>query len=757
MSLESFTVVEDAVDGSSWGGELRRLNKELRMKLWIANPWRKAGKAAALPVAMKFAFSLVLVFAVALSVRATESVSSRPNIIFILCDDLGYGDVGVFYQNQRAAKSDRSLPFFSTPHIDSLAADGVQMMQHYCSAPVCAPSRASILTGLTQGHANVRDSQFDKALADTHTLGTVLQKAGYATAAFGKWGLQGGGEKREKSNAKGGKKKGKQAAAEVAEPAVDKAAQLAAWTAYPTKRGFDYYFGYVRHGDGHFHYPKEDGREVWQNDQEVSADLDKCYTTDLFTAQAKQWLTQQTKESPAKPFFVYLAFDTPHAKLQNPPCAYPVGGGLSGGVQWTGKPHAMLNTATGEVDGYMLPEYATATWDDDKNAATPEVPWPDVQRRYANDVRRIDFAVGDVLQLLKDLKIDDNTMVVFTSDNGPSKESYLPENYDPTFFRGYGPFDGIKRDTWEGGVREPTLARWPAGIPAGRRDEQPSGHWDWLSTFAEVAGVPVPAASDGVSLIPSLTWMVTHPPGTVYVEFNNNARTPSYADFSPVHRDRERKQMQVIFEQGYKGIRYDIQSAEDDFEIYDLTNDPQEISNLARKPEMAAVQVAMKAKVLRVRKADDSAPRPYDDALVPALATEPRGGAGLAWALFDGEWPWMPDFRTLAPKSHGEAKSVELSMAAGTDAFGVAFTAAFHVAEDGDYTFTLGSDGSTMLFVHDIRLIDEVMPSSSGTLHLRAGWHPVRLYYRHSGSTTPKLDVKCEHGGAVVDVEWRAL
>ena len=260
-------------------------------------------------------------------------VGAKPNIIFILCDDLGYGDVGVFYQNQRAALKDRSVPFFTTPHIDTLARDGVKLMQHYCAAPVCAPSRASLLTGLTQGHANVRDNQFDKALADTHTLGSVLRQAGYTTAAIGKWGLQG-------SAKPGGTE-------------ADEEGSASLWPAYPTKRGFDFYFGYVRHKDGHFHYPKEDQREVWENNREISAGLDLCYTTDLFTARAKKWIAEQTAAQPQKPFFLYIAYDTPHAKLQNPPCAYPAGGGLDGGVQWLGKTGAMLNTSTGTMDGWM--------------------------------------------------------------------------------------------------------------------------------------------------------------------------------------------------------------------------------------------------------------------------------------------------------------------------------------------------------------------------------------------------------------------
>ena len=663
----------------------------------------------------------------------TNAPVSRPNIILILTDDLGYGDVGVFYQNRRAALHDRGVPFFSTPNIDTLARDGVKLVQHYSGAPVCAPSRGSLLTGLTQGHCNVRNNQFDKALADTHTLGTVLRQAGYATAAFGKWGLQG-------SAKPGGTE-------------ADEAGTPALWPAYPTRRGFDFYFGYVRHKDGHFHYPKEDKREVWENDREVSAGLDLCYTADLWTARAKKWITDQTAAHPEQPFFVYLAYDTPHAKLQNPPCAYPAGGGLHGGVQWTGQPHAMLNTATGTMDGYMFPDYAKATWDDDHDPATPEVPWPDVQQRYANDVRRIDFAVGDVLRLLNDLKIADNTLVVFTSDNGPSVESYLPkEPYAPTFFRGFGPFDGIKRDTWEGGMREPTLVRWPGVIPAGSVDDHPSGQWDWLNTFAAVAGVPTLAASDGVSLMPSLTGRGRQMPGTVYIEYFERGRTPKFSEFAPAHRGRERGQMQNIYLNGYMGLRYNVKSADDDFEIYNLAKDEQEAHNLAGSPEFSSLQTAMKARVLQVRKPDASAPRPYDRARVPSVATEPPGVPGLTWSLFQGDWPWMPDFRTLAPIRKGEAVTIDLSMAKGTEPFGVAFTGFFHAAQDGDYLFTLDSDTGAMLFLHDIRVIDEPMKNSagkfSGSVRLQAGWHPLRLYYRHEGAGQPQLELTCQAGGA---------
>jgi arylsulfatase A-like enzyme len=623
---------------------------------------------------------------------------------------------------------DRGMPFFATPKIDSLARDGVKLMQHYSGAPVCAPSRASLLTGLTQGNCNVRDNQFDKALADTHTLGTVLKNAGYATAALGKWGLQG--------SAKPG---------EAGSPSL--------WPAYPTKRGFDFYYGYVRHKDGHFHYPKEDGREVWENDREVSAGLDLCYTTDLFTARAKKWITEQATAHPRQPFFLFLAYDTPHAKLQNPPCAYPAGGGLKGGVQWTGKPNAMINTATGMKDSYMFPDYASATWDDDHNPATPEVSWPDVQKRHANGVRRIDFAVGDLLLLLKDLKIDDNTLVVFTSDNGPSIESYLPKDpYAPTFFRGFGPFDGIKRDTLEGGVREPTLARWPRVIPAGRVDNHPSGQWDWLATFASIADVSSPAASDGVSLLPSLTGRGQPLLGTVYLEYFANGRTPGFQDFAPAHRGRERQQMQAIHLNGYKGIRYNVKSADDDFEIYDLAKDEQETRNLAGDPKFTDLQTAMKARVLQVRTRNDSAPRPYDTALVPPVTKEPSGSPGLSWFLFKGDWPWLPEFRTLKPSKRGETKNIHLAMAPARKPFGVAFEGFFHATNDGEYTFTLDSDTGAMLFLHDIRVIDEPLKNPagkfSGSVRLKAGWHPIRLYYRHTGTAKPRLELACEVEGS---------
>lgn len=666
-----------------------------------------------------------------------QAEAPKPNILFIFCDDLGYGDVGVFHQNARAAKKDRNVPFFTTPQLDQMAAQGIQFRQHYCAAPVCAPSRASLLTGTHQGHASIRDNQFDKELPDTHTIASVLKEAGYATAAFGKWGLQGKPKKGENEH-------------QINPPG----ANFPGWPSMPNDRGFDYFLGYVRHRDGHYHYPVEDRKQVWENKTEISKGMELCFSTDLFTAAAKRWIINHREENPDTPFMVYLAHDTPHAKLQNPPCPYPSGGGLKGGVHWLGREGRMINTAMGTYDGWMHPSFANATWDHDKDPKTEEVPWPEVQKRYANNVRRIDDSVGDVIKLLDDLGIGENTLVIFSSDNGPSQESYIRKHpYHPTFFHGFGPFDGIKRDTLEGGLRVPTIARWPKVMGGGRISTQPSGHWDWLATFTEAAGLPAPAASDGVSLMPTLTGSGSQPPSTIYSEYAVGGKTPDYEPFHKSNQGKPRGQMQVVHVDGFKGIRTAIKSADQPFEIYNLNKDPHESENLAAKPEMAELQQKMQARALQTRLPEPSAKRPYDGALIPP--TEPlerEGVPGLRFRSFDGKWPWMPDFKAL-DKEAIKGNTFDLELLTDTlekaakrgkryaPPLGLEVNAYLNIPVDGDYRFELSGRGHSMLFVHDIRLISENPKQErhelSGTLPLKAGWHPIRYYYRTS---LPDLD-----------------
>jgi len=688
---------------------------------------------------------LVSLFAFGASISpagAANPPAGKPNIIFILTDDLGYGDVGAFFRDGQRPSGSRGG--MMTPELDRLASAGARLTHHYCAAPVCAPSRASLLSGLHQGHANVRNNQFDKALAPNHTLATVLRQAGYATAAFGKWGLQG--------LATGGAPN---------------------WPAHPQNRGFDFFFGYIRHVDGHEHYPKEApyrnrdntakkrpsatneeandakpalfGKEVWENRREISDTLDKCYTTDLFTARAKHWIAAQQRATPGQPFFAYLAFDTPHAVLELPTMAYPAGRGLKGGLQWLGTPGKAINTAGGTIDSWTHPDFANATFDHDHNPATVEQPWADVYRRYATSVRRIDDAVADVMQTLRDLGIAENTLVVFSSDNGPSLESYLKEDYSPEFFSGYGPFDGVKRDLWEGGTRVPTIAHWPARIRGGLTVASPSAHWDWLPTFAEAAGLPAPANTDGVSLIPALAGNNLDRRGApLYFEYRQDGRTPDFPAFEPDRRNRWRREMQALRIGNLMGVRYDVKSADDPFEIYDVSSDPKQRQNLADNPAHAALQRQLKDTVLQSRRPDASAPRPYDSTLVPAARGTPAG-AGLSWKRYVGDFPWVPTTSPLSATTSGTTSGLDLTKVAPVSGpFAAVFEGYLQVPADGEYTFTLATDSGAIVRLHTATLLDcdfgyAAGSEKSASIALQAGLHPIKITYRHVGSGRPLL------------------
>lgn len=649
----------------------------------------------------------------------------KPNIIYILVDDLGYGDLGILFQNQRS----KSLPALMSPHLDEMAKSGAILTQHYANAPVCAPSRASLMTGVNQGNAIIRDNQFDKALENNHTIATVLKNAGYTTVAIGKWGLQGTDEK-QKPN----------------------------WPAHPLKRGFDNYFGYMRHADGHEHYPVEGvyrgKKEIWANYKEVSEGLQKCYTTDLWTAKAKDFIINfEQKNQDKKPFFMYLAYDAPHAVLELPTQAYPTGGGLKGGLQWTGQKEKMINTASGDVDSYVHPDYAEATYDDDKDPNTPKVPWPDTYKRYATAVRRLDDAVGDIRELLSDLKIDDNTLVVFTSDNGPSIESYLPKSFvpvKPTFFSSYGPFDGIKRDCWEGGVRMPALVVWPKRIPAGQVVNTPSMLSDWLPTFAGAAKTFAPVRTTGVSLLPSLTNIGKQDKALVYSEYFEAGNTPSFDQFEPGHAGRKRNQMQLIRMGDFVGVRYDIKSADDKFEIYNVVKDPKEKNNLAGKKGFEKLQATMKAKVLQLRISDSDASRPYDDTPVPGIDIPKNAEKGLKWSFFKGDFQFIPSLNPQSADQSGRTKSpLPIKTAKGM----IMYKTFIKIPKRGLYTFKLISDNSAFVKLHEFNLLDADFDYKTGEVVQRAvtldeGYHPLTIYCLKDQNVKKgfKLQIKAASG-----------
>lgn len=680
-------------------------------------------------------YGLLLLVAGLFVTQTIAQKKTKPNIIFILTDDLGYGDVGAFFQKQRELSGDKSKPFLLSPNIDALAKNGAMLTQQYCNAPVCAPSRASIYTGVGQGNALVRDNQFDKALENNHTIATMLKQAGYATSLVGKWGLQG------------------------------KTDHEPDWPAHPLKRGFDDYFGYMRHADGHEHYPYEGvyrgKKQVWHNNTNIAAELEKCYTTDLWTAYAKKWITDHEQKNAGQPFFMFLAYDAPHAVLELPTGAYPAGKGLKGGLQWLNKPGQMINSANGEVDSYFYPEYANATYDDDKNPGTPEKAWPETYKRYATAARRIDDGIGDIMQLLKDLKIDENTMVVFASDNGPSIESYLPKEYvpyQPTFFSSYGPFDGIKRDCWEGGVRMPSIATWPKHITAGKQITVASMLSDWAATFADIAGVPKPERMDGISLAPSLLNKGVQKTGQVYVEYFEGGKTPAFNEFEASRRGRKRDQMQMIRLGNYAGVRYQVKSAEDDFEIYDVIKDPKEATNLAGLPGFEKLQQQMKAKVLQIHKADSESVRPYDRALVPSVQPAVSLSKGINWQFFPGNFPWVVSEDGLKASSKGHATA--LSAAVGPDISGmILFEGYINIPADGEYLFSFTSSQKAYIRLHEAELFDADYGYRPGTalthkVYLKAGYHPVKIYalrIQHQKSAVKLFVVSANNQQLAVD------
>jgi arylsulfatase A len=380
----------------------------------------------------------------------------KPNVIFILADDLGYGDLGCFGQTK-----------IRTPHIDRLAAEGVRFTQAYAGATVCAPSRCCLMTGRHGGHAAIRGNREMKPEgqvpmpADTVTVAHLMKKAGYATGLVGKWGLGHPGS-----------------------------------ASTPDKMGFDHFFGYNCQRKAHEYYPEY----LWRDGEKVVLD-GKKYSHDLMADDALDFVRRHK----AGPFFLYLAFTIPHSKLQVPD----------------------------------LGPYAGETW-------------PDDLKTLAAMITRMDRDVGRLTALLKELKIDDRTLVVFASDNGAA--------YRDAVFDHSGPLRGFKRDLYEGGIRTPAVARWPGRIKPGVVSDQVWAFWDVLPTLAELVGQKGPPGLDGVSVLPALLdgKPVEHPP--LYWEFH------------------ERWFDQAARIGDWKAVR---NGKDGPIELYDLKTDPGETRDVA--------------------------------------------------------------------------------------------------------------------------------------------------------------------------------
>lgn len=706
---------------------------------------------------MKLSATILMMMAVfAWGLRGAE----KPNIILILVDDMGWGDMTV----SKRSKTNKD-PHINTPHLAKLADQGVQLMRHYTSAPVCAPARASLFSGVHQGHAEVvRNNSFDAALENSHTLGSVLKAAGYHTALIGKWGIGGGNEQGGTPGTAG---------------------------AWPTERGFDYFFGYHNHIAGHRHYPKEESsvdpdthtNAVWDGDKVITDQLDNCYSTDLFTARAKKWIVDTHQAAPNEPFFLALTLIAPHARLAVPSVAYPKGGGLKGGVQWLGKPGKMINTAQGQWDTFIYPEYRNA-WDGyaKKRYGQNAQAKLNAARRHATMISRVDDAVGDIMQLCRDLGIENNTFLVFTSDNGPHNEPgavraldrHPAPAQDPSFFRSYGPLDGIKRDVWEGGLRVPALVWAPGIVKSGIKSTFPSQFQDWMATFADLAGVPVPARCDGVSLLPTLRGAdEAQKPGVVYAEYAFSGDMPVYDDYAPNKANRPRGEQQVIVfaapgkngkTRWLKAVRTGISAlAQEDFEIYDVDADTHEANDLWL--QYAAYQPQLKKAVLWNRRAYDyvrdpqagkrgnpcSGVRPYDAVRVPA--NEVKVQPGLVMRRVQATAPWVPLFDTLpgadsaAQEIVADPAAVELPAGSITEFHGYIMVP--QVGDHWHFYLTLSDVPGTKAYVkmHQFQLVDADANYTPGTTATESA----------AANTVERLDAKTGKKGIPLQPGWHEI
>lgn len=410
--------------------------------------------------------------------------AAEPNVVYIMADDLGIGDLGCYGQR-----------FIRTPAIDRLADNGMRFARHYAGCTVSAPSRAALMTGMHTGHSYIRGNRgvmgpdgklYDYPLADDQvTAAEVMKNAGYATACIGKWGL--GGPRSE---------------------------------GHPVNQGFDYFYGYLGQANAHRYYPEF----LWENETRI--DLDgNFYSHDLIMDKALEWIADNAD----KPFFLYLTPTIPHADLTPPP------------------------EGLGEYDGMFAetPFPGGRYTSQDKPRAT-----------FAAMVSRLDSDLGRVMDLLDSKGLAENTIVVFTSDNGPHMEG----GHDPYAFDSNSGFRGTKRDLYEGGIRTPFIVHWPARIAPGSVSYNLSAFWDFLPTLCDLVGQSVPEGLDGISFLPALTGcgeLGRHE--YLYWEFH------------------EQGGKQAVLKDNWKLIRLQFDNPERTYvELYNLSDDPTEILDVSK-------------------------------------------------------------------------------------------------------------------------------------------------------------------------------
>ncbi|MGJ8655227.1 MAG: arylsulfatase [Akkermansiaceae bacterium] len=434
-------------------------------------------------------------------VLGLSAQAEKPNIIYILADDLGYGDISSLGQKH-----------FETPNIDKLKAGGKFFSNHYSGSTVCAPSRSALLTGQHTGHTYVRGNREIKPEGQTPIpdgellLPEMLKHAGYVSGAFGKWGLGFPGSEGD-----------------------------------PLNQGFDVFYGYNCQRLGHHYYPYH----LWDNEKKVMLEENAGTAKGVYAPELIHDKTLKFMEdNKDKPFFLYVASIIPHAELA--------------------APEEYMKKFQGKIE--EVRKYKGV----DSGKKLRQGPYQSQETpraAFAAMVTLLDDQVGEIVAKCEELGIADKTLIIFTSDNGAHQEG----GADPKFFNSAGPYRGHKRDLYEGGVHVPMFAYWPGKIAAGSESKHISAFWDMVPTFTELAELPVPENTDGISMVSALTGkgeQAVHP--YLYWEFH------------------ERGGRIAVRMGKWKGVRYNVLNKPDAMmELYDLEVDPGETKNLAKgNPEV---------------------------------------------------------------------------------------------------------------------------------------------------------------------------
>ncbi len=412
---------------------------------------------------------------------AARAQANRPNIVRIMADDLGYGDLGCYGQTK-----------IRTPNIDRLAAEGMRFTDAYAGSTVCAPSRCALMTGFHNGHGRLRDNIPHGVFLrpDDFTVAELLKQTGYQTGGFGKWSLGNPGS----------------------------------W-GIPRYQGFDTYFGHLNQDQAHQYYPDY----LWDDDRimllmENREDQHNQYAADLLADRAVQFIDDNRE----RPFFLYFPTTLPH-----------------------------FSDFTEGPDKLIVPTDAPYTAED----------WPQLEKNYAAMITRLDDQVGRIVERLREHGLEQNTVIFFTSDNGPWG------GHDVDFFKSGGPFRGKKRDVYEGGIRIPLIARWKGRIKPGTESDHVCAFWDFMPTAAELAGLPAPESTDGISFVPELMGKPQKEHDYLYWDYGHTRGN----------------YMQAVRQGNWKAVRNGPDGA---IELYDLQADPAEASDVVSKHPAIARRIS---------------------------------------------------------------------------------------------------------------------------------------------------------------------